>query len=57
VAAGHGLTRHNVGPVVAIAPLVEVNIGHSVVADAIFVGLPEAVRELRASIDRHAFLA
>lgn len=52
VAAGHGLTRHNVGPVVAITPIVEVNIGHSVVADAIFVGLPEAVRELRQAMDR-----
>jgi pyridoxine 5-phosphate synthase len=53
VAAGHGLTRHNVGPVVAIPAIVEVNIGHSVVADAIFLGLSEAVRELRRAIDRH----
>lgn len=53
VAAGHGLTRHNVGPVVAIPAIVEVNIGHSVVADAIFLGLSEAVRELRSAIDRH----
>ncbi len=54
VAAGHGLTRHNVGPVVAIPAIVEVNIGHSVVADAIFLGLSQAVRELRRAIDRHA---
>lgn len=53
VAAGHGLTRHNVGPVVAIGPIVEVNIGHSVIADAVFLGLSNAVRELRVAIDRH----
>jgi pyridoxine 5-phosphate synthase len=57
VAAGHGLTRHNVGSVVAIPGVSEVNIGHSVIADAVFLGLAEAVRQLRASIDRHAFLA
>lgn len=54
VAAGHGLTRHNVGPVVAIRPIVEVNIGHSVIADAVFVGLDAAVRSLREAIDRGA---
>ncbi len=52
VAAGHGLTRHNVGPVVAIPPIVEVNIGHSVIADAVFMGMAEAVKELRAAIER-----
>ncbi|MFO0552936.1 MAG: pyridoxine 5'-phosphate synthase [Polyangiaceae bacterium] len=52
VAAGHGLTRHNVGPVVAIPAVEEVNIGHSVIADAVFMGLSEAVRELRAAIER-----
>ena len=52
VAAGHGLTRHNVSEVVAIGPIVEVNIGHSVVADAVFMGLGEAVRELRRAMDR-----
>lgn len=52
VAAGHGLTRHNVGPVVAIRPIVEVNIGHSIIADAIFLGLGKAVQEMRQAIDR-----
>jgi pyridoxine 5-phosphate synthase len=52
VAAGHGLTRHNVGPVVALAPVVEVNIGHAMVADALFVGLDRAVGEMRAAIER-----
>lgn len=54
VAAGHGLTRHNVGPVVAIPEIVEVNIGHSVIADAIFLGLERAVRDLRTAIERGA---
>ncbi|WP_348652749.1 pyridoxine 5'-phosphate synthase [Polyangium sp. 6x1] len=54
IAAGHGLTRHNVGPVVAIPDIVEVNIGHSVIADAVFFGLDRAVRDLRRAIDRGA---
>ena len=52
VAAGHGLTRHNVGPVVALAEIGEVNIGHSVIADAVMFGLDRAVRDLRAAVDR-----
>jgi pyridoxine 5-phosphate synthase len=52
VAAGHGLTRHNVGPVVSIPEIVEVNIGHSVISDAVFFGLERAVRDLRAAIVR-----
>ncbi|MCB9608067.1 MAG: pyridoxine 5'-phosphate synthase [Polyangiaceae bacterium] len=52
VAAGHGLTRHNVGPVAAIPEVTELNIGHSVIADALFMGLEGAVKELRAVIDR-----
>jgi pyridoxine 5-phosphate synthase len=52
VAAGHGLTRHNVGAVVAIKEVREVNIGHSVIADAVLFGLSRAVRDLRAAIAR-----
>jgi len=52
VAAGHGLNRHNVGPVVALPEVAEVNIGHSVVADAVLFGLERAVRDLRAAIER-----
>jgi pyridoxine 5-phosphate synthase len=52
VAAGHGLTRHNVIPVAEISEIVEMNIGHSVIADAVFFGLDRAVRDLRAAIDR-----
>ena len=51
VHAGHGLTVGNVTPVAAIPEIEELNIGHSVVARAIFVGLAEAVRELRAAMD------
>jgi pyridoxine 5-phosphate synthase len=54
VAAGHGLTRRNVGPVVAIPDIIEVNIGHSVIADAVFFGLERAVRDLRGAINRGA---
>jgi pyridoxine 5-phosphate synthase len=48
VAAGHGLTYYNVKPVAAIPELEELNIGHSIVARAIFVGLEEATRAMLA---------
>ena len=51
VHAGHGLTVESVGPVAALTDLAELNIGHSLIADAIFVGLPEAVRAMRAAMD------
>jgi pyridoxine 5-phosphate synthase len=51
VHAGHGLTVENVAPVAAIPEIEELNIGHSVVSRAIFVGLASAVRELRAAMD------
>jgi pyridoxine 5-phosphate synthase len=51
VHAGHGLTVANVGLVAAIPEVEELNIGHSVVSRAIFVGLEEAVRELRRAMD------
>jgi len=50
VAAGHGLTYRNVGAVAEIKLITEFNIGHNVVARAIFVGLEAAVREMRAAI-------
>ena len=49
--AGHGLTVDNVGPVAAIPEIEELNIGHSVMSRAIFVGLAGAVRELRKAMD------
>jgi pyridoxine 5-phosphate synthase len=51
VHAGHGLTTANVAPVAAIPQLAELNIGHSIIADAIFMGLAEAVRAMRAAMD------
>jgi len=50
VNAGHGLTLDNVTPVAAIPVMHELNIGHSLVADALFVGLEEAVRRMKARI-------
>ena len=50
VAAGHGLTYRNVGAVAAIAEITEFNIGHNIVARAIFVGLEKAVGEMRLAI-------
>ncbi len=47
VNAGHGLHYQNVQPIVQIPELVELNIGHSIVARALFVGLEQAVREMR----------
>ena len=46
VHAGHGLTLANVGPVAAIPEIVEMNIGHSIVAHALSVGLTAAVRQM-----------
>jgi len=52
VAAGHGLTRDNVGAIAAIEQIVELNIGHAVIADAVFEGLPAAIASFRQAIDR-----
>lgn len=51
VAAGHGLTYRNVGAVARIGEITEFNIGHNIIARAIFVGLPEAVREMKVAIN------
>jgi pyridoxine 5-phosphate synthase len=48
--AGHGLTYRNVVPVARIDGMGELNIGHSIVARAVLVGLTQAVREMRALI-------
>ena len=47
VHAGHGLTFHNVQPIAAIPQLQELNIGHFLVGEAVFMGLAEAVREMK----------
>ncbi len=48
VHAGHGLDYHNVQPVAAIAEIVELNIGHAIIARAVFTGLTEAVGAMKA---------
>ena len=49
--AGHGLTFDNVQPIAAIPQLAELNIGHYLVGEAVFVGLEEAVRRMRELMD------
>jgi len=51
VHAGHGLTYDNVQAVAAIADIEELNIGHSIVSNAVFWGLEEAVRRMRHLVD------
>jgi pyridoxine 5-phosphate synthase len=48
VHAGHGLDYQNVQPVAAISEIVELNIGHAIIARAVFCGLAEAVRDMKA---------
>ena len=50
--AGHGLTYRNVTPVAELEGMEELNIGHSIVARAVFVGMTEAVREMKDLIGR-----
>jgi pyridoxine 5-phosphate synthase len=50
VHAGHGLTVRNVGPVAAIPEIEELNIGHSIISRAVFVGLEGAVKEIHAAM-------
>jgi pyridoxine 5-phosphate synthase len=52
VALGHGLNRQNVGEVACLAGVSELNIGHSVISDALFVGLKVAVTELRVALEQ-----
>jgi pyridoxine 5-phosphate synthase len=48
--AGHGLNYHNVQPIARIAGMHELNIGHAIIARAVFVGLERAVREMKELI-------
>ena len=50
--AGHGLSYDNVVPIAAIASVVELNIGHFLVGEAIFSGLDHAIRRMRALMDK-----
>ncbi|WP_295445990.1 pyridoxine 5'-phosphate synthase [Sphingorhabdus sp. EL138] len=49
--AGHGLTFDNVQPIAAIAQFAELNIGHYLIGEAIFIGLEESVRRMRELMD------
>lgn len=48
VNAGHGLNYHNVLPIVSIPHVAELNIGHAIVAEAVFIGLEAAVKKMKA---------
>ena len=50
VFAGHGLNLHNIDPVAAVLEFTEFNIGHSIVAHAVFVGMQEAVASMKRAI-------
>jgi len=47
VNAGHGLNEQNVQPIAKIPEISELNIGHAIIAEAIFKGLPNAIRDMR----------
>ena len=47
VNAGHGLNYHNVQPIAANALVTELNIGHAIIADAVFNGLANSIREMK----------
>ena len=53
VHAGHGLTYRNIGPVAAMEGLSELNIGHSIIARSVFVGIREAAAEMIRLIDKY----
>ena len=50
--AGHGLTFDTVAPIAAIPQIVELNIGHFLIGEAIYVGLEAAVQEMRRLMQR-----
>ena len=52
VHAGHGLTFDTVGPIAAIPEIAELNIGHFLIAESVFIGLGDAIREMRRCMDK-----
>ena len=52
VHAGHGLTFDTVGPIAAIPEIRELNIGHFLIAESVFIGLGDAIRGMRRRMDR-----
>ena len=51
VHAGHGIDYATVKPIAAIPQIAELNIGHFLIGEAIFVGLPEAIHRMRSLMD------
>ena len=51
VHAGHGLDYDTVGPIAAMPEVVELNIGHFLIGEAVFVGLSTAIAEMRHHMD------
>ncbi len=51
IAAGHGLTYLNIEPIIRIDAITEYNIGHSIIARAVFTGIMSAVREMKDKIN------
>ena len=49
--AGHGIDYESVKPVAAIPELMELNIGHFLIGESIFIGLDEAIRRMRSLMD------
>jgi pyridoxine 5-phosphate synthase len=47
VAAGHGLNYQNVKEIASIKEIIELNIGHSIIANSIFIGLENAIKEMK----------
>ena len=54
VNAGHGLTRENVAPIASIGGIHELNIGHAIIADSVFMGLSQAVGAMRKAFTAKA---
>ena len=50
VNAGHGLNLDNVAAIAAIPQIHELNIGHSIIAESVFVGLEQAVKDMKAAL-------
>jgi pyridoxine 5-phosphate synthase len=55
--AGHGLTYDNVGPIAAISEVMELNIGHFLMGEALFVGMAQAIQTMREKMDMGIELA
>ena len=55
--AGHGLTLDNVAPIARLPHIHELNIGHAIIGDALFVGLAMAVKNMQSAINKACCIA